>query len=155
MAARIPISWLVVVILATVFGFFAYHILQASEASGASGASGGSVATVQENITPPFAPSRHMDAMPGAMQQKHVTFDTESGMDDEQGPAPVAHRAPPIPKQMPHVPGQTEEDLRAPEPLQETPPSMQYDSPEANDAMHNNVFMGAFCEIYNIFLQYK
>ena len=131
MATRIPISWLIVVILVAVFGFFAYHILQAS---------GGASVSAHERL--PSAQSYEMP-MPAATMEKHVTFATENGVDEEHGHAPAAHRMPPRPKQMPRVPGQTEEDLRAPEPLQETPPAMQYDAPEANDELNANVFMGA------------
>ena len=42
-------------------------------------------------------------------------------------PGPVVDRTPP--HEMPVVPGQTEEDLRTPEPLQRTPPTTEYDIP--------------------------
>ncbi len=47
------------------------------------------------------------------------------------------------PNRMPHVPGQTEEDLRAPEPLQASPPATQYDIPEATDPLNKHVYMSS------------
>jgi hypothetical protein len=44
---------------------------------------------------------------------------------------------------MPKVAGQTSEDLRASEPLQETPPTIQYDPPEATDPLNRTVHMNA------------
>ena len=55
----------------------------------------------------------------------------------------VVPRQPPVPNQMPHVSGQTEEDLRAPEPLQATPRSVQYDIPESTDPLNKTAYMSA------------
>ena len=127
--ARIPISWIILLMCLAVFGFFTYHILQVSGAE-----------TVKETYHPPYSPPeqvRHESS-------RHVAnvYNAEETVDEEQGPAPVVPKTLPA-RPMPRVPGQTEEDLRAPEPLQETPPSVQYDIPEATDAMNKDVFMSA------------
>ncbi len=44
---------------------------------------------------------------------------------------------------VPKVPAQTEQDLRATRQVQETPPSIQYDSPEAIDPLNRTVHMDA------------
>jgi hypothetical protein len=44
---------------------------------------------------------------------------------------------------VPSVAGQTVQDLKSPEPLQATPPSVVYDIPEAIDPMNKHVFMNA------------
>ena len=48
-----------------------------------------------------------------------------------------------VPLQVPYVPGQTEDDLTSPEPLQATPPTVFYDSPEATDPMNTHAYMNA------------
>jgi hypothetical protein len=141
MAARIPISWVILLLILGVFAFFGYQILQASSNSEAF---------------PPYSPdaSAHSSQMRGpspqyeqAPQQPSVNTllknaPAESGSYDD-GAAPVVMKQAPIPNNMPNVPGQTEEDLRAPEPLQATPPSVQYDAPEATDPLNRNVFMSS------------
>jgi hypothetical protein len=47
------------------------------------------------------------------------------------------------PAKLPEVVGQTEEDLTTPEPLQQTPPPVKYDSPEASDPLNETVNMNA------------
>ena len=140
MAARIPISWVILLLVLGVFAFFGYQILQASSNS---------------ETFPPYSPDAPTYASPirespqhgQAPQQPSVNAllknaPAESGSYDEDG-APVVMKQPPIPNNMPHVPGQTEEDLRASEPLQATPPSVQYDAPEATDPLNRNVFMSS------------
>lgn len=53
------------------------------------------------------------------------------------------HTPPHRPLEVPAVAGQTVQDLKAPEPLQATPPSVVYDIPEAIDPMNKHVFMNA------------
>lgn len=62
---------------------------------------------------------------------------------DEEQHAPVQAKLPPIPNKMPEVPGQTEDDLRAPNQLQASPPSVQYDAPEATDPLNRTAHMSA------------
>jgi hypothetical protein len=135
MAARIPLSWLLLLALLAVFAFFGYHIYQA--AAGTSGA---------EEKFPPYSQTDEE-------REKHVRFaqdvpaedghvganDAQAG--DDEAPAPVVQRVPP--HAMPQVPGQTEEDLRTPEPLQRTPPTTQYNIPEHSDPLNKTVNMSA------------
>jgi len=66
--------------------------------------------------------------------------DSHTSDDSEAAPVVQTHTAP---NRMPHVPGQTEEDLRAPEPLQASPPATQYDIPEASDPLNKTVYMNS------------
>jgi hypothetical protein len=150
MATRIPVSWIILLVILAVFGFFGYHILQASNHT--------------ETLTPDHvAQSQQQLAMAGnsvagaaGPMHMHRSADQNSIKDllknppaeagfyeDGESSAPVVQKQAPIPNSMPHVPGQTEEDLRAPEPLQATPPAVQYDAPEATDPMNRHVFMSS------------
>lgn len=135
MATRIPLSWLLLLALLAVFAFFGYHIYQASSGGGSAEA------------YPPYsqtdeAKERHVRFAEeaGVTEDGHVgANDAQSG--DDEAPAPVVHRVPP--HAMPQVPGQTEEDLRTPEPLQRTPPTTHYDIPEHMDPLNKTVNMSA------------
>lgn len=129
MAARIPISWLLVLALLAVFAFFGYQILQVSQD------------TKTEEKFPPYSPTDEVKQQ-GFMDSTLSQVPEHSGEPDDAA-APVSHKQPPVPRAMPHVPGQTEEDLREHEPLQQSPPATQYDSPESTDPMNRNVFMNA------------
>jgi hypothetical protein len=134
MAARVPLSWLLLLVVLAVFAFFGYQIYQA--------------AAGDEEKFPPYSQADEAKAA-----EKHVRFagaaeaedghvsanDAQAG--DDEAPAPVVHRVPP--HAMPQVPGQTEDDLREPEPLQRTPPTTQYDIPEHTDPMNRTVHMAA------------
>lgn len=127
MAARIPLSWLVLIIVAGVFIFFGYHIVQAS--------SNGDVERF-----PPY--SEHNAAKQGgAAHLVHTVnkdiHNDDSGYVEESTAAPVVDRTPP--HAMPRVPGQTEEDLRTPEPLQRTPPTTEYEPPSHRDPLNPTV----------------
>ena len=127
MAPRIPISWLVILALVAVFAFFAYHIIQAS----------------QETKSPePFPPYSPADELPASVAPAPVAAAIVDEHEEKEY-APVLAKARPVPHAMPHVPGQTEDDLRAPEPLVETPPTTYYDEPEATDPLNRHVFMGS------------
>jgi hypothetical protein len=139
MATRIPLSWLLLLALLAVFAFFGYHIYQAS--AGGAGADG------NEEKFPPYSQTDEI-------RERHVRFAEETGVTedghvgandaqagDDEAPAPVVQRLPP--HAMPQVPGQTEEDLRTPEPLQRTPPTTQYNIPEHTDPLNKTVHMSA------------
>jgi hypothetical protein len=129
MAARIPISWLVALAILGVFAFFTYHILQ--------------VRSTDSSVTESFP----------AAAAKSVTFAEETESPDylthvpdatemDTG-APVTPKMRPVAHRMPHVPGQTEYDLRESEPLQASPPAVQYDIPESTDPLVPRVHMDA------------
>jgi hypothetical protein len=131
MSTRIPISWLFLLVVLAVFVFFGYHILQAS------------------SETEKFPPYSQRDEVAGSgprLINTDVAYDIHDGSDvhgtEHDGSAgPVVDRTPP--HAMPVVPGQTEEDLRMPEPLQRTPPTTEYDPPSHRDPMNPTIHMEA------------
>jgi hypothetical protein len=121
-SARIPVSWLLLLVAFAVFAFFGYQIFQAAYA--------------QEEKFPPYSPAD--DAAFAAPVARTMMQDPSGGADvpadaADDGAAPIIDYAPP--HAMPRVPGQTEDDLRAPEPLQATPPTTAYNRPEHRDPM--------------------
>jgi hypothetical protein len=132
MSTRIPVSWLALVVVVGLIAFFGYHIVQASSAK--------PVAPVNKAVPRAVESQGYTDEE--QVRPPYMTH-TDAHEQDETQHAEAAHRAQPAPKAMPRVVGQTEEDLRAPEPLQATPPTTQYDPPEATDPMNKNVHMGA------------
>lgn len=133
MATRIPISWIFLLVLLGVFAFFGYHIVQASSTN---------------NITPPIHKVvdmiQHPEIAKAISQNEersspHLSIQEETGEDYE----PVVHKQNPIPHKLPVVPAQSEDDLRASQPDMATPPSIQYDTPEAIDPLNQTVYMGA------------
>lgn len=132
MATRIPVSWLLVLALLAVFAFFGYHILQASSDSSA----------VEKY--PPYSPGDQQKLEErAAMMMKPLPQQVHAEAHDEDQHASVQEKLPPIPNKMPEVPGQTEDDLRAPNQLQASPPAIQYDSPEATDPLNRTAHMSA------------
>lgn len=131
MAARIPISWLVILALLAVFAFFAYQIVQAAHEN------------KEHESFPPYspAPSDEVPANPRVIATPTAAVAADAHEETEYAPAVAKPR--PVPHSMPHVPGQTEDDLRASEPLVQTPPTTYYDEPEATDPLNRNVFMGS------------
>jgi len=129
MATRIPVSWLLLVCVIGVFAFFAYHIVQASST----------------NETKPLQqqPSQHVTFAEDVQPVPKYMTEAPSHDDNGEEYAEATHKPQPAPKAMPKVAGQTEEDLRAPEPLQATPPTTQYDPPEATDPMNRHVHMSS------------
>jgi hypothetical protein len=132
MATRIPVSWLFVLALLAVFAFFGYHILQASS-------------TDQVEKYPPYSPGdqQKLEERAAIMMAPSATESQHVEANDEDSHAPVRPKLPPVPNKMPDVPGQTEDDLRAPNQIQATPPTVEYDSPEATDPLNRNAFMSA------------
>lgn len=135
MAARIPVSWLILLVILVVFAFFGYQILQAANTNGA----------VDKEAYPPYSPSDEInnDLPPPVAASKKVRFANDEGYEMEDGPAPVSQKQPPIPNEIPYIPGQTEDDLRTPEPLQRTPPPTYYNPPDAIDQQTKAVYMDA------------
>ena len=125
---RIPISWLLLLVVLAVFAFFGYHIIKASSDT--------------EEKFPPYSPADEAAAAKG----KQVRFADppveEPAADDANTPsAPVVERV--AIQQMPKVPGQTEADLREHEPLQRSPPTTEYGPPEHTDPLNRHVHMSA------------
>jgi hypothetical protein len=138
-STRIPIAWLLVLAALAVFAFFGYHIFNAA---------------AETEKFPPYGPGTAAAAAAaaaaqaaGAAAQPHlIVGGAEVHGDDgsegiQEAPAPVVQRI--AVQQMPRVPGQTEADLREPEPLQRTPPTTEYDAPEHMDPLNKAVHMHA------------
>jgi len=125
MAARIPVSWLLLLAILAVCAFFGYQIFQAAYA--------------QEEKFPPYSPTDAVHAAGARHADARVMLDPSGGTDvpaddgTAHDSAPIIDRTPP--HAMPRVPGQTEDDLRAAEPLQATPPTTAYHPPEHRDPM--------------------
>jgi len=135
MSTRIPISWLVLSFIVAIFAFFGYHIIQAT-----------SVNEIPLTKAPVLSIQKpNEEQMDYTMPDGRPSYIANAPSDDDGvvEHAENTQRAQPAPKPMPRVAGQTEEDLRAPEPLQATPPTTQYDPPEATDPMNRHVHMSA------------
>lgn len=142
MATRIPVSWIVILVLFAVFAFFGYHIVDAVSKDGVESAlkqypigmfEKGGINPLQPSMPPPPGPTLSI-------------VEDDNNDDDRVGnsrAASVVQTAPPIPNRIPPVPAQTEEELRATKPTMMTPPAVQYDTPEATDPLNDEVFMGA------------
>lgn len=128
MSTRIPVSWLILLLLFGVLAFFGYHIIQASSSS---------------QLQQPQVVETHF--VQGASNKESPTYLQNIPTEDEgdREYADATQQRPPVGQPMPHVPGQTEEDLRMHEPLQAIPPSVQYDTPEAMDPFHQTVHNSA------------
>ena len=130
MSTRIPISWLLLLALLAVVAFFGYHIVQASSST-------------TSEAYPPYSQADEAKATGRPrMTVDSALADPSGGPDvpahDEGSDAgPTVDRTPP--HEMPIVPGQTEEDLRTPEPLQRTPPTTEYDIPSHRDPLNPTV----------------
>ncbi len=134
MAARIPVSWLVVLLIVAVFAFFGYHIIQASSPEEKTGSNSSSIQSLD-----------NASATSSRSAPKYEVYDDGHNVelsDSGSGGAPIVQSVAAA-NRMPSVPGQTEADLRAPEQLQETPPSTHYDIPESMDPMNRTVHMDA------------
>jgi hypothetical protein len=134
MAARIPVSWLILLLIVGVFAFFGYHIIQAS-----------STTDEKPDAVPQALQTLGAIAKsnyPGGPQLSPAYEMYDDGNNQEMPHAPVVQTVA-APNRMPAVPGQTEDDLRAPEQLQATPPSTHYDIPESMDPMNRTVHMDA------------
>ena len=114
MAPRTLFAWLVIALIVGTSLFFLYHIANVAS-------------DTKENTFQPINP-----VVPENQIPKAVRF---------QEPVELVHHAEPLdmppepPKPMPVVVGQTEEDLRAPRPVSETPPPIEYPEPEARDPL--------------------
>jgi hypothetical protein len=156
MATRIPLSWLFLLVVLGVFAFFGYHIIQASQSSETPILP--NIPSSKKSRSKPYNSETNSNVMSSTSDLEHtdnkrVKFNQEpdymqnvpehhQGDESEHTQAPVVPTRT-APNRMPTVPGQTEEDLRAPEPLQASPPATQYDIPEATDPLNKHVYMSS------------
>ena len=141
MKPRTLLSWAILLAVLAAIGFFGYHILNVSLP-----VSKESFPAHTQRELGVKARNAEIDTTERVMQPsteeliRNAPAENDAAEDGET-PAPVVARGPPIPNGLPRVPAQTEDDLRRPEPLQATPPSVEYDSPEASDPMNRTTHM--------------
>ncbi len=133
MAARIPLSWIVLLLILGVFAFFGYHIFQASSSKDIAAPFNNAATMIQYPEISRAVSKMDNDASPRLSIQEETEEEYE----------PVVHKQNPIPNKLPSVPAQTEEDLRAVQPNMATPPATQYETPDAVDPLNRNAYMDA------------
>ena len=141
MEVRITMPRLIVFVLLAIFLFFGFYIFLAI-------LSQSSPKQTRRMSVPPPPPSKFIqtesfaqiadEIAPETIQMKEQVPDL-----DWKYTLTEKHATPHRPLEVPAVAGQTVQDLKAPEPLQATPPSVVYDIPEAIDPMNKHVFMNA------------
>ena len=125
---RAVVLWILVIGVLCVFLFLGFHIIKASSSSAAA--------------TPVIKESHDEYKTPQYPVQpitKEVLPPIQTQSEETQAPQEDNTEA----HAMPAVAGQSEEDLRAPEPHIATPPSTFYDSPEATDPLDKVGYMDA------------
>jgi hypothetical protein len=141
MAYRVSIVWIIPILIIGVFFFFSFHIFRAAYAN-----------QNQHGIKAGFQSGQPVSDQYVQEQPRYVNPisqpPTNHVMEKEQEHVHVHEREQRIEHQqeiqrVPVVAGQTEDDLTAPEPLQETPPTTFYEPPEATDPMNKTVHMNA------------
>lgn len=140
MSSRIPLSWLVVLALLSVIAFFGYHI---GVAASNEPAKEKFYSDAQHSPEPAETPSLTPTSLQRPPKVPRYLLEKPEAHEEEQNYGEASARPSPAPKPVPNVPAQTEEELRMPEPLQQTPPTTHYDSPEATDPMNRQIHMGA------------
>jgi hypothetical protein len=116
---RISLAWILVFVIVGVIGFFGYQIYITANQD-----QNGGVTQNGFNQVIPHNQEVRVSGQPTLPTRDEFVFQA----------APIVERKPePLP--MPAVVGQTEEDLRATRPVSETPPTVQYAEPEAQDPM--------------------
>jgi len=158
MATRIPLAWVVLVVIVGIFAFFGYHIIKASNSprlldpivnpqlqaaiNAAKGLPTMNIAHVQptQDFSVPVQP--YVPPPPVEPVQVQAVDAAVHGP-ETAAPVMTTRQRPPVAKPMPVPVGMTEEDMRLPEPLQRTPPAVHYDNPEATDPFNRVAFMDA------------
>lgn len=130
MATRVPVSWIFLIALLGVVAFFGYHIFKASS----SPISNHDDEFIESKKSVSFHPNVVDNSSEEVPEPHHLPSVAEAAEDMDA--SVVTHS-------MPKVPAQTEEDLRSTRQVQETPSSIQYDSPEAMDPLNRTVHMDA------------
>ena len=124
MASRISLAWILFALLAGVVAFFAYHIYNVAE-DVPPAVMVGSIDVVKEGkVVSPVIP--HNDPVHAIPREELIIHNEPLDYHVETN-------------QMPHVVGQTEEDLKGLSPLTETPPPVEYAEPEAMDPLEHQV----------------
>ena len=162
---QVPITWVFILIIFSVFMFFAYHIVLASSNSNNKhnerdlSYTNEKVYTLPPKIEyPKYTPERK----PMIIQQQEAPVKRE--IMEKQLPEPIVNEdhsitqnipglqkpsshsdivRKQIPLPIPSIPGQTQDEIMLPDQNQRTPPSVLYNIPEAIDPMNRTVYMNA------------
>lgn len=127
-APRINIAWLVVGLLVFIVLFFMYHIGKAMYNNTSNNSN-------QENIIEKETNE--------AIQMKNINY--EQNVESQVTTTEFADvmQKPGVAQPMPEVVGQTEEDLRNADPLQQKAPAYKYNKPQAHDIQAGDPYMEA------------
>ena len=136
MPAVAVLPWVISASLVAVFLFFSYHIIVASLKYDAEKDSPkhaiNSIYHTEQNFRPVAPANIIRPPLRESVVEDNMASDWSEPIEKND-----------VPLLPPKVAGQTKEDLTAPEPLQETPPTTLYEPPEATDAMNKTVNMNA------------
>jgi hypothetical protein len=156
MATRIPVAWVVLVVIVGIFAFFGYYIAKAASSPPivTDPYSAKMRETMLANLPLPsrpyVQPTMDMDITrheyPQDLQAVMTAPPPQVQMyaaEETAAPAMTTRQRPPVARPMPTPVGMTEEDMRLPEPLQRSPPATHYDPPEATDPLNRTAFMDA------------
>jgi len=125
---RAVILWMVVIAIVSAFVFLGFHIIKTTT---------GTLEDVKERYIEYKPPVSEQLQRPSPVQQ----IIPSSNEQEEETQAPTKDESEQY--SMPTVVGQSEEELRAPEPHIATPPSTYYDTPEATDPLDRVGYMDA------------
>jgi hypothetical protein len=127
-APRINIAWLVVGLLACIVLFFMFHIGKAMYNNSSNNSNQEKLIEKETNE---------------ALQMENMKYahDVESQVTTTEYESAVPK--PGVAQPMPEVVGQTEEDLRNPDPLQQKAPAYRYNKPQAHDSQAGDPYMEA------------
>jgi hypothetical protein len=137
-APRIPIAWILLIAIAAVIVFFGFQIFQAYMADNSKGGNEMPVHKLGFGGHTKGPAAMNMDEYDPMMEVGHPEMAAAAA------PVMVQHTRESLP--VPHIPAQTEEDVRATRPVMETPPDVTYDEPMSKDpyedAVHNEAEFG-------------
>jgi hypothetical protein len=117
---RISVAWIAILFILAGVAFLGYHIYEVANMPQVNGM--GDEKLVKTTVVPQNAPVETQ------VLKKEDLGSVSQQLDYEVQPVPV-----------PHVVGQTEEDLRRTRPINDTPPEVQYAEPEAQDPLEGTV----------------
>lgn len=140
-APRIPIAWILLIVIAAVVIFFGFQIFQAYMSNNSKGENRNDVPVHKLGFG-----GRAKGPVAMNMDDEYDSMVEVGHPEMAAAAAPVMARRPTESLPVPHIPAQTEEDVRATRPIMETPPDVTYDEPMSKDpyenAVHNEAEFG-------------
>ncbi len=124
---RIPLGWIILAVLVGLFCFFGYQIFKAYSGNDTNIDAKEQSQEIQRLIANAPAAINHYEDT--ASMGEH-SWHTQAGSVAEE---------PQMEMEMPHVPGQTEDDMRAQRQVMMTPPDHTYSDPGAMDPLEGDV----------------